>query len=106
MDLHHPITASYYKPLAPFHHRIFFDFHLLTSPSVGGNTQTIIAIDDLSGFLSVLGSKSKDHHDVMIPIEQLITTYNSRGRQVTALCSDSEAICSDSPSTVKKLIRP
>ena len=29
----------------------------------------------------------------MIPLEQLIATYNSRGHQVTALCSDSEAIC-------------
>ena len=71
---------------------IFFGFQLLTTPSVGCNTQTIIAIDDRSGFLTVLGSKSKDHHDVMIPLEQLIATYNSRGHQVTALCSDSEAI--------------
>jgi hypothetical protein len=46
---------------------LFFDFQLLTTPSVGGNTQAIIAIDDRFGFMSVLGSKSKDHHDVMIP---------------------------------------
>jgi hypothetical protein len=74
--------APHYKPLSC----IFFDFQLLTTPSVGGNTQAIIAIDNRSGFLSVLGSKSKDHHDVMIPIEQLIATYNSRGHQVTAIC--------------------
>ena len=89
-DLH---TTSLSAPSTTVGQCIFFDFQLLTTPSVGGNTQAIIAIDDRSGFLSVFGSKFKDHHDVMIPIEQLIATYNSRGHQVTALCSDSEAIC-------------
>jgi hypothetical protein len=89
-DLH---TTSLSPPSTAIGQCIFFDFQLLTTPSVGGNTQAIIAIDDRSGFLTVLGSKSKDHHDVMIPLEQLIATYNSRGHQVTAICSDSEAIC-------------
>ena len=89
-DLH---TTSLSPPSTTVGQCIFFDFQLLTTPSVGGNTQAIIAIDDRSGFLTVLGSKSKDHHDVMIPLEQLIATYNSRGHQVTSLCSDSEAIC-------------
>jgi hypothetical protein len=89
-DLH---ITSLSPPSTAIGQCIFFDFQLLTTPSVGGNTQAIIAIDDRSGFLTVLGSKSKDHHDVMIPLEQLIATYNSRGHHVTALCSDSEAIC-------------
>jgi len=70
-DLH---TTSLSPPSTTVGQCIFFDFQLLTTPSVGGNTQAIIAIDDRSGFLSVLGSKSKVHHDVMIPIEQLIAT--------------------------------
>jgi len=89
-DLH---TTSLSPPSTSVGQRIYFDFQLLTTASIGGNTQAIIAIDDRSGFLSVLGSKSKDRHDVMIPLEQLIATYNSRGHQVAALCSDSEAIC-------------
>jgi len=72
---------------------VFFDFQLLIEPTIGGNTQAIIAIDDRSGFISVLGSKSKDRYDVMDSLEQLIATYNSRGHHVKAFCSDSEAIC-------------
>jgi len=58
---------------------VFFDFQLLIEPSIGGTTQAIIAIDDRSEFISVLGSKSKDRHDVMDSLEQVIATYNSRG---------------------------
>ena len=72
---------------------VFFDFQLLTTPSIGGNTQAVIAIDDRSGFISVLGSKSKEHLDVMVSLKHLIATYNSRSHRVTAFCSDSEAIC-------------
>jgi hypothetical protein len=60
--------------MSPVSHR-----HLSTSVNV-------IAIDDRSGFLSVLGSQSKDRDDLM-------ATYNSRRHSVTAFCSDSEAIC-------------
>ena len=60
-------TTSLSPPSTTVGQCIFFDFQLLTTPSVGGNTQAIIAIDDRSGFLSVLGSKSKDHHDVHDP---------------------------------------
>jgi len=72
---------------------VFFDFQLLIEPTIGGNTQAIITIDDRSGFISVLGSKSKDRYDVMESLEQLIANYNSRGHHVKAFCSDSEAIC-------------
>jgi hypothetical protein len=41
-----------------------FDLQQLTTASVGGNTQTLIAIDDRSGYISVLGSKSKDKQDI------------------------------------------
>ena len=58
-----------YRPHPPVDQCLVFDFQLLTTPSVGDNTQAIIAIDDRSDFLSVLRSKSKDHHDVMIPLE-------------------------------------
>jgi hypothetical protein len=72
---------------------VFFDLQLLTTASVGGNTQALIAIDDRSGYISVLGSKSKDKHDIMTSLEELIATYNARNHHVTAFCSDSEAIC-------------
>ena len=85
-DLH---ATSLSPPSISVGQRLFFEFQFLTTPSVGDNTQDIIAINGRSGFPSVLGSKSKDHHDVMIPIEQLIATYNSRGHHVTALCFDS-----------------
>ena len=54
---------------------VFFDLQLLTTASVGGNTQALIAIDDRSGYISVLGSKSKDKHDIMTSLEELIATY-------------------------------
>jgi len=81
---------------------VFFDFQLLIEPSIGGNTQAIIAIDR-SGFISVLGSKSKDRHDVMDSLEQLIATYNSRGHHVKAFCSDSEAICTSLATPLRLL---
>ena len=72
---------------------VFFNPQQLTTASVGGNTQALIAIDDRSGYISVLGSKSKDKHDIMTCLEELIVTYNARNHHVTAFCSDSEAIC-------------
>jgi hypothetical protein len=71
---------------------VFFDLQQLTTASVGGNTQALIAIDNRSGYISVLGSKSKDKHDIMTCLEELIATYNARSHHVKALCSDSEAI--------------
>ena len=72
---------------------MFFDLQQLATASVGGNTQALIAIDDRSGYISVLGSKSKDKHDIMTCLEELIATYNARSHHVTAFRSDSEAIC-------------
>ena len=89
-DLH---ITSLSPPSTSIGQCVFFDFQLLTTPSIGGNTQAVIAIDDRSGFISVLGSKSKEHLDVMVRLKHLIATYNSRNHRVTAFCSDSEAIC-------------
>ena len=49
--------------------------------------------DDRSGFVTVLGSQSKDHHDNMDTLKMLIATYIARGHYIKAFCSDSEAIC-------------
>jgi len=89
-DLH---VTSLSPPSLHIGQCIFFDLQLLTTPSIGGNTQALIAIDDRSGFLSVLGSKSKDRDDIMSCLEQLIAIYRSRRHHVKAFCSDSEAIC-------------
>jgi hypothetical protein len=89
-DLH---VTSLSPPSIHIGQCILFDLQLLTAPSIGGNTQALIAIDDRSGFLSVLGSKSKDRDDIMSCLEQLIAVYRSRRHQVKAFCSDTEAIC-------------
>jgi hypothetical protein len=89
-DLH---VTSLSPPSTKIGQCVFFDLQQLSSPSIGGNHQAIIAIDDRSGFISVLGSKSKDHHDIMDSMEQIISSYNARGHHITAFCSDSEAIC-------------
>jgi len=89
-DLH---VSSDSPPSTRIGQKIFFDLQLLTTPSLGGHNQALIFVDDRTGFLSVLGSKSKDHHDMMDCLEQLIASYNARGHLVTSYCSDSEAIC-------------
>ena len=89
-DLH--ITSSS-PPSNSVGECVFFDLQQLTTASVGGNTQALIAIDDRSGYISVLGSKSKDKHEIMTCLEELIATYNARSHHVTAFCSDSETIC-------------
>ena len=89
-DLH---VTSLSPPSTKIGQCVFFDLQLLTTPSIGGNTQALVAIDDRSGFVTVLGSKSKDHHDIMDTLRILISTYNARGHPITAFCSDSAAIC-------------
>ena len=74
-DLH---VTSLSPPSEKIGQCVFFDLQLLPSPSIGGNTQALIAIDDRSGFVSVFGSKSKDHHDNMETLEQLVASYNVR----------------------------
>jgi len=89
-DLH---ITSFSPPSTSVGECVFFDLQQLTTVSVGDNTQALIAIDDRSGYISVLGSKSKDKHDIMTCLEELIATYNARSHHVKAFCSDSEAIC-------------
>ena len=89
-DLH---VTSLSPPSTKIGQCVFFDLQQLSTPSIGGNHQAIISIDDRSGFISVFGSKSKDHHDIMDSMEQIIASYNARGHHITAFCSDSEAIC-------------
>jgi hypothetical protein len=59
-----------------------FDLQQFATASVGGNTQALIAIDDRSGYISVLDSKSKDKHDIMTCLEELIATYNARSHHL------------------------
>jgi hypothetical protein len=68
-------VTSFSPPSTSVGECVFFDLQQLTTASVGGNTQALIAIDDRSGFISVLGSKSKDKHDIMTCLEELIATY-------------------------------
>jgi hypothetical protein len=75
-ELHHFLGHSS-PPSTNVGECVFFDLQQLTTASVGGNTQALIAIDDRSGYISVLGSKSKDKHDIMISLEELIATYNA-----------------------------
>jgi len=89
-DLH---VTSLSPPSTKIGQCVFFDLQLLTTPSIGGNTQALVATDDRSGFVTVLGSKSKDHQDIMDTLTILIATYNARGHHIKAFCSDSEAIC-------------
>jgi len=89
-DLH---VTSLSPPSTKIGQCVFFDLQLLTTPSISNSTQALIANDDRSGFVTVLGSKSKDHHDIMDTLRILIATYNARGHHIKAFCSDSESIC-------------
>ena len=71
-DLH---VTSLSPPSTKIGQCVFFDLQLLTTPSIGGNTQALVATDDRSGFVTVLGSKSKDHLDIMDTLK--IHSYNS-----------------------------
>jgi len=62
-DLH--VTSSS-PPSTNIGECVFFDLQLLTTASIGGNTQALNAIDDRSGYISVLRSKSKDKHDISL----------------------------------------
>ena len=53
-DLH---VTSFSPPSTSVGGCVFFDLQQLTTALVGGNTQALIAIDDRSGYISVLGSK-------------------------------------------------
>ena len=57
---------------------IFFDLQVLSSPSIGGNTQVFTFVDDHSRYFTVLGAKSEDRDDIMTCILQRIAMYNAQ----------------------------
>ena len=48
------------------------------------NTQALTFVDDYSHYTSVLGSKSKNHDDVLTCLRQLISSYNAQGHSITS----------------------
>ena len=74
-------------------HVISFDPQALPHPALGGFTQKVMMVDELSGLISQPGAISKTTHALFDPMSKIIKeSYNAFGHQVPTLHGDAENV--------------
>ena len=69
------------------------DAHRLSAPSVGGNTWAHFMVDEATGALDIVGSKTKTLAAVFSAImERIRSRYNAHGHVVKVIHTDAESI--------------
>jgi hypothetical protein len=69
---------------------IHIDLKQYKTETIGGNTWSMIAMDDKSSYISVIGMKSKTTKSITDAIKQIILFYNQHGHKVEAFMMDPE----------------
>ena len=67
------------------------DLKLLSEPSHGGNTQMLTAVDELTGYTCVIGSKTKSAESIMAAIKKMVATFRVYGHSVEHIHCDAES---------------
>ena len=80
------------NPPAPYiGHTLFLDLDKLDEATPGGYTLQVLAVDEKSGKIDIVGSKSKTVHDLFTSVWEIICSYKALGFTVKFIYVDSES---------------
>ena len=85
-------TVSSTSPATSLGQKLALDLKHFTSPTIGGNTEAVITVDENSSLLAVTYSKSKSKKDISKAIGSIISLYNSYNHRIERIVCDSENI--------------
>jgi len=88
-----PLTASSDTPPATsVGQKLALDLKHFHHPTIGGNTEAVVTVDENSTLLAVTFSKSKSNANISTAVGSIISLYNSYNHRVEHIVCDSENI--------------
>jgi len=72
--------------------KLALDLKHLHPPTIGGNTEAVVTVDENSTVLAVAFSKSKSNSNISTAVGSIISLYNSYNHRVEHIVCDSENI--------------
>jgi hypothetical protein len=88
-----PHTSTSSTPPATYvGQKLALDLKHFNNPTIGGNTEAVVTVDENSTLLAVAFAKSKSNANISKAIGNIISMYNSHDHRVEQIVCDSERI--------------
>ena len=85
-------TSSDTPPATSVGQKLAIDLKHFHHPTIGGNTEAVVSVDENSTLLAVTFSKSKSNANISTAVGSIISLYNSHNHRVEHIVCDSENI--------------